>query len=64
MSDGLGESLYHHQSSSPAPACKRIFQWMQTQKDSPLDSVLSHHMETLFSKQTGDDLSMIAVTWQ
>lgn len=63
MSDGMSESLYHYQSGAPAPACNRIFQWMQKELGTPLDSVFSYHMETLFSKQTSDDLSLIAIAW-
>ncbi len=64
MSDGIGDSLYHHQTAQIAPACKRIFRWLENGDEERVNEVLVMHMEELFSKQSSDDLSLIIVTWK
>lgn len=64
MSDGLAESLYQYASGTPAPACRKVAQWLQDGGEEAVSQALERNMEQVFSQRTGDDLSLAVVAWR
>ena len=63
MSDGMGEALYQRDTGLPAPACRTIARWLWEGDEDTISRALEANMERVFSKHSGDDLSLAVVAW-
>lgn len=63
MSDGMAESLYQRSTGKPAPACAAIARWLQEGDEETVGRALESNMRRMFSRHSGDDLSLAAVAW-
>lgn len=63
MSDGMAESLYQHRTATPASACRTISGWLREGDEAVISEALRQNMEKIFSAHSGDDLSLIVITW-
>ena len=64
MSDGMSESLYQYATGTPAPACRKVAQWLRDGDEEAVSQALEQNMKQVFSLRTGDDLSLAAVCWE
>lgn len=63
MSDGMAESLYQKSTGTPAPACASIARWLREGGEETASQALESNMRQIFSRHSGDDLSLAAVAW-
>lgn len=63
MSDGMAESLYQRSTGEPAPACHTIALWLRDGDEETISRALESNMRQIFSKHSGDDLSLAVITW-
>lgn len=63
MSDGMAESLYQHSTGTPANGCRTIAAWLREGEENIISQALEQNMEKIFSAHSGDDLSLIVITW-
>ncbi len=63
MSDGMAAGLYHYPTATPARACVTISKWLREEAEDVISAAIAENMQTLFSKKSSDDLSMIVISW-
>lgn len=63
MSDGMGEALYQRDTGLPAPACRTIARWLREGDEDTISQALEANMRQVFSRHSGDDLSLVAAAW-
>lgn len=64
MSDGTADSLYHYADGTPAAACQTLAAWLRDGEESVISQALQDNLERTFSKRTGDDMSLILLSWR
>lgn len=64
MSDGMADSLYQHNSGSPARACVTLAEWLRDGDEAVISQALAENMERIFSRHTLDDMSLVLLSWQ
>ena len=63
MSDGVEASLLNHHTGMPAPGCAALGRWLRELPEDMGQQVLEQNLRASFSKYSGDDLSLIGITW-
>lgn len=64
MSDGTADSLYHYADGTPAAACQTLAAWLRDGEEKVISQALQNNLEHTFAKRTGDDMSLILLSWQ
>lgn len=64
MSDGTADSLYHYADSTPAAACQTLAAWLRDGEENVISQALQDNLERTFAKRTGDDMSLILLSWR
>ena len=63
MSDGVENSLLNHRTGLPAPGCAALGRWLRELPEDVGQQVLKKNLQASCSKYSGDDLSLIGITW-
>lgn len=64
MSDGMADSLFQYSTQTPAKVCGTLAEWIRDGDEEQVSQALAENMQTVFSKHTADDMSLILLCWQ
>lgn len=60
FSDGVADTLYHKQTQTAAPACAKMFEWLDTYTQRQIAKAIRDNLQQVFREETpvGDDCSL------